>query len=421
MGKTNHFWFRIVCIILTMLFLIEGLWLFISNESTSLVEFKSLGKRPEIDIYPSISLCPNQLGMIKESKLIEDNITDNAANYKNFLFGKFWDERMESIDYDDYTIDLQDYLTKIEAEERAAKKQKLYEWTRNNTRIDEKDFGKEKSPLYISYRSDKDKCFTVDVDKDIVKRTESETIRTVIFQFSNFVIDKAGLNIFIHYPRQIFRSLPVYKILNLEGSQKPEEVLVDEIIISNMVVIRRRNTWAAPCDEQWNLMDESILKSLAESVGCMPRHWKLENTSLEYCDSAEKMTENLIPPAYNFDSNIINRLPHPCNQLQILMHESGTNERDMSKWSTITTGENTEDTADNLTRVMEIFFDLQHYQEVQHIQGFDIGSLIGNVGGYIGMFLGVALWQLPELLGDCYVRIKSSYQKKKRPSSNLGN
>ena len=36
------------------------------------------------------------------------------------------------------------------------------------------------------------------------------------------------------------------------------------------------------------------------------------------------------------------------------------------------------------------------YKEILHVRAFDIESLVGNMGGYIGLFLGFAIWQLPD-------------------------
>ena len=46
-------------------------------------------------------------------------------------------------------------------------------------------------------------------------------------------------------------------------------------------------------------------------------------------------------------------------------------------------------------REMQLNFKLSYYQEIIHVRAFDTQSFIGNVGGYIGMFLGASLWQLP--------------------------
>ena len=44
-----------------------------------------------------------------------------------------------------------------------------------------------------------------------------------------------------------------------------------------------------------------------------------------------------------------------------------------------------------------IDFNMRYYEEIEHTRDFDHQSLIGNIGGYIGMFIGVALWQAPDL------------------------
>ena len=40
----------------------------------------------------------------------------------------------------------------------------------------------------------------------------------------------------------------------------------------------------------------------------------------------------------------------------------------------------------------------QDYKEIRHKREFDFESLIGNVGGYVGLLLGFALWQIPDAI-----------------------
>ena len=42
----------------------------------------------------------------------------------------------------------------------------------------------------------------------------------------------------------------------------------------------------------------------------------------------------------------------------------------------------------------------QYYQELEYLPDFDLETFISNVGGFVGIFLGYSLMQLPELLGD---------------------
>ena len=53
---------------------------------------------------------------------------------------------------------------------------------------------------------------------------------------------------------------------------------------------------------------------------------------------------------------------------------------------------------------VEIHFKSSHYKEIKQIKDFCLESWIGNVGGYIGLFLGYAICQLPELIS--YVSAK---------------
>ena len=58
------------------------------------------------------------------------------------------------------------------------------------------------------------------------------------------------------------------------------------------------------------------------------------------------------------------------------------------------------------TRQFAIEFRTPHYKEIKHVQAFNIESFIGNVGGYVGLFIGVAVWQAPELIEFLYGKIK---------------
>ena len=48
-----------------------------------------------------------------------------------------------------------------------------------------------------------------------------------------------------------------------------------------------------------------------------------------------------------------------------------------------------------------IFFKMLDYKLVTNVQAFNGETLLGNLGGYIGLFLGFAIWQTPEILTAC--------------------
>ena len=49
-------------------------------------------------------------------------------------------------------------------------------------------------------------------------------------------------------------------------------------------------------------------------------------------------------------------------------------------------------------RVMFLYGD-SVYEEIQNTKSFDLESFVSGVGGFIGIFLGYSILQLPELLG----------------------
>ena len=52
---------------------------------------------------------------------------------------------------------------------------------------------------------------------------------------------------------------------------------------------------------------------------------------------------------------------------------------------------------DQIFKIMIQFKD-SYFMEIRHVRSFDIESLIGNAGGYLGLFTGYALLQLPNLV-----------------------
>ena len=175
-----------------------------------------------------------------------------------------------------------------------------------------------------------------------------------------------------------------------------------------MIVVRRRNTFTEPCDDDWKNIDNNILKHIANKVGCKPRHWKLEEPGVKLCNTKEEMKAALVPAAFNLDVDILENVHPPCNQLHVVIHDSKTAKRTegcklgytcqlgkVTNYSNASTNKVNANIAKMSRREMQLNFKLSYYEEIIHVRAFDTQNFIGNVGGYIGMFLGASLWQLP--------------------------
>ena len=68
-----------------------------------------------------------------------------------------------------------------------------------------------------------------------------------------------------------------------------------------------------------------------------------------------------------------------------------------------------------------LYFPNENYKEIRLVRAFDIQSLIGNAGGYIGLCLGYTILQLPSfftyLIGKFVYMFKSSHFDKRGASS----
>ena len=64
-----------------------------------------------------------------------------------------------------------------------------------------------------------------------------------------------------------------------------------------------------------------------------------------------------------------------------------------SKWVDVT------DTMNSKNDQIEVDYQLQYYQELRYFADFDLETFISNIGGFVGIFLGYSMMQLPELLG----------------------
>ena len=65
----------------------------------------------------------------------------------------------------------------------------------------------------------------------------------------------------------------------------------------------------------------------------------------------------------------------------------------------------------NSSWILQVKFRSQEYKEIRQVRAYDTQSLIGNAGGYIGLFLGYALRELPSFLLFAYKIIYDGLQK----------
>ena len=102
--------------------------------------------------------------------------------------------------------------------------------------------------------------------------------------------------------------------------------------------------------------------------------------------------------------NVSARLP-PCRQIKKVVHgfeELKYVDDNPLEWARASN--------DTIFKIMIEFKDLS-FMEIRNVRSFDIESLIGNAGGYLGLFTGYALLQLPNLV---FLVLRWIYKTRKR-------
>ena len=140
-----------------------------------------------------------------------------------------------------------------------------------------------------------------------------------------------------------------------------------------------------------------------ENVGCKVPYF-LEDAKLPNCSSKEQMQQALDPLHYNknyFPNLPVSEHTPPCRILKEVAFDYHVH--DATAWA----NSNQKRKKKLGTFFLEVNFKtVDSYKETDQIRGFNFGSLVGNAGGYIGLFMGYTLLQIPDLLDFVFRRLR---------------
>ena len=280
-----------LCLFATIGLSIYSILRYCRNDDTTLVQVSQYHTSDD-NIYPSLTICIRPPFLVKEfERLSLDRI--NMSSYKDFLFGKHWDEQMLGIDYDNVTVSLANNLFKS------------YYTTMDRI------FHTYKPIISVSFRSYHVKCFTIDapnVKEHMLKKSYLVISNNV---FPNGARSPDNLRISLHYPGQYFTSGPnVHKWDIRQNKTKNYKML---FYLKNVNVIAHRNKLQRPCIEDWKSYDEYAMNAKMLEIGCRPPHW-VPTTDVPICNNAKQMKEFRFRP-------IISKFKPPCRLIDRLDHD----------------------------------------------------------------------------------------------------
>ena len=350
-------------------------------------------------IYPSINLCFGDI-IIKEKLR---TYSTSVAEYKQYLKGDSFSQNLSHIPYDDVTIDPLDYLLGIQMYQETTNKGKnpninyFYDYTRFNERnhsfVDKflrvDQFNSAWGTFY--------KCLSFDVPYTEHKRFNwiGLILKKSIFSTGRRPMAVSGERYFsvsLSYPNQRLRYSKEKTNWNEEITNQSYAM---KFLVATLEVIHFRNKKSMRCNLNWKKDDDEIRRNLVAKFECVPPYWK-QDFQMDYQGCSQKKLKAL--------SSIVswkNELK-PCriiSQTLFLQSDFAISSFD---------GAFDNGYAGNYF-VVYINHPEETYKEIRIVQSFDVETLIGNGGGYLGLCLGYSLLQLPTFVFWIYSKIGRTF------------
>ena len=286
-------------------------------------------------------------------------------------------------DFELFHLDVSDLFTTTEFQ---------VEYQQPVTNSSQKNLGilRKNPQLHLSYQSSDTICFTRNDDN------EERTIRLYdLVTFNEPIIGKdiygdTEIRIFVHHTGQLMKSFddPRYtgKLSNFyanlvkSGNGEPK---IMEFQVSQAKIMKKRDSKNTPCDSAIEDYQGYLKRQIVKKVGCVPIYWNdifENNTAMEGCTSPEKLKE--VRKYIDEYKEIIKENEKPCETLLV----SATNKI-------------VEDRIPSPKGISVGFAYVEkYYMEIEYIQAFNVESFGSGLGGFIGIFLGWSMMNIPGFL-----------------------
>ena len=156
------------------------------------------------------------------------------------------------------------------------------------------------------------------------------------------------------------------------------------INIRGIEILHRRNKRRDPCNEYMNDNSTKVLNDVMEKLGCKPQFWAVDSL-LPHCskDQLNKSRQLLDDTLYSYNER---HLIKPCRSILDLWYD---NDIDNSMESC---------TDDEDTFHITVLFNDLPFKEISFVPAYTIWNLLSSISIIVGLFFGVSLIQLPDLL-----------------------
>ena len=368
------------------------------NSDTTFISMKTFNDGPD-DKYPTFTIC------FKGPKfhwIQDDNIFHsyamNPVQYEKMLVEgiglryelnkstKVYEKKSVvlsdgiDVNFDQYHLKLTDFLTELQySTDRHSNGVALGKWG---------DIAEAELHFNLSYHTAHRICFSRSSNDKI-----SSIRRYDMITFNSTVLKKypeTEMEVFIHHPQQLIRSFQDAKYktsfeyltsaLEADSNNSPKTL---EFKITQVKQLRKRHTSATPCLDDIPNYDKYYEEGMIVSFGCIPPYWMRQFSNfktLEQCTSPMQLDDAHLKID---NQERIGRLKEiPCNEM-ILLSIDNINNEPFPKPTDIS---------------IEFIYPERSYEEIKYNKMMGFEGWLSNVGGFVGIFLGYSMLQIPELL-----------------------
>ena len=337
--------FKICCWVIVALMV--GVWLhkYSIDDDICSVDYKSFKKSEDIEL-PEISLCFLNPFIDHELK----NIGTTSTTYLQHLSSQYFKDELININHSSVTLNLSHYFQSTQISYR------------NRTVY---------SPLDTTIRSSFHgfwyeyflKCFLIETN---ILNMEDVNYLTHMFNMSLFLkyfkpTDRSVWAMF--HSRNQFLLQNNGKALSVNDKNKKYVNLA--FLTTKVEILRRRNKPKRRCMEDWKRWDEVSLSEYIKKIGCIAPYYE-GTEKLPLCSTKTEMMK-----WYNMAVDIKSKRDNlPCQAMPRI---------DVEYFNEVEGHENLFEISMNYPEEVKV---------ITQAREVDEHTLIGNVGGYIGLFLG---------------------------------
>ena len=261
------------------------------NEDLCEVDYRNYYQTKD-DFAPVLSLCFNRPFSLENLEKFGNGV--NESTYLKFLEGQYFDSKLLDIDFKSIMLNVSRYVGAY-----------WITW-RNGSYIVDLPTAEKAAFMEPSYSGFIEyaglvNCFALKLPNSVDMKHVSNF--GVMMSYEIFPSGKRpadhGLDILIHYPNQILRSLETLKF-GWDPVDSNREITM-RFKIQSMEIVKHRNKKHHECNEEWKNDDDRILLKHTNDVGCRAPYQTLRS-NIKKCSTREELAEakfTLVTSGYN--------------------------------------------------------------------------------------------------------------------------